>query len=519
MKLVLITGAALALCCAALSARSQPADPWSPAARAQAHWAQQQHLAGQPDTAAWLGKLALRAAPASHPDSAALAGQLAGWLADSGRWDEARELQGLAKSLGLAAFTGPPAVSHGASLAPSLDPTESVWTRSWPHDVPMQADSLAAAEQLQSLLALPRSRHVAKPPRPRAITGELQFHAISSESGLGLLLDGPQGVSVHRIDWPRPERERELGLLLGALARQHGAVASPAPSLLAMLQAAYRRIGAPLDRAAQAAGAQRVVLHVDGVLRELPWAALHDGVDYLGERYAFRVAAPPSNAAPIRGTGPLRLQALGLSQPQAGMPALPGVAQEVCAIVNGPVHGLVGPPHRAGACGQTQGAIDGEAWLDGAFTAQRLSTAVATASQGGRALLHLGTHFDLRPGRMERSSVLLGDGTRWPLARVGELDFSAYALVALAACETGSGGAGAAESLQALLINRGAQAVLASLWRVDDSSTSALMQAFYGHLAKVDPEQALRLAQKQVRSRPGWQAPFHWAGFVIAAGP
>lgn len=120
---------------------------------------------------------------------------------------------------------------------------------------------------------------------------------------------------------------------------------------------------------------------------------------------------------------------------------------------------------------------------------------------------------------MARSSLLLGDGSRWPLARIAALDFSALQLVTLAACDTGSSGSNAGpltESLQDLILQRGAGHVLASLWRVDDASTSALMRAFYRHWGSVPPAVALQRAQAAVRERPEWRAPFHWAGFVLA---
>jgi hypothetical protein len=60
--------------------------------------------------------------------------------------------------------------------------------------------------------------------------------------------------------------------------------------------------------------------------------------------------------------------------------------------------------------------------------------------------------------------------------------------------------------------------VIASLWRVDDRSTSALMRALYAALARgTPPAAALQQAQAQVRDTPGgaWRHPFHWAGFTF----
>lgn len=477
---------------AAATAWAQPA--------ATAAWAGQQRDAGRHDIAVWLGKRALQALPATDPEASALGLRLAGWLAEDGRWDEARRFQAWAQAAQLAAFVGD--AGHPAAAVPAVefDAWEQGWSAAWPAGLPLEPPQATA---LAPLLAAPRPRAVPRPPVPRATAGELWVAVIGSPMGLQLSLDNGSRVERATLAWPAAEREHELAALALALGRSGRAT-------LGSLQGLYRRVGAPIEAAARAAGARQVVLQVDGSLRELPWSALHDGQAFLGERLAFRLATAGVAAVPVAPDG--RLQALGVSVARDGEPALPGVAQELCAIVAGPVHGLSAPPQ---ACGQ--GVLDGEAWLDDSFTAERLVGAVAAGRARGGALLHLGTHFDLRPGRMARSTLLLGDGSRWPLERVAALDFSGHALVTLAACETGSAGAGAAESLQGLILHRGAQAVLASLWRVGDASTSALMQAFYRHLRQAGPAEALRRAQHEVRQRPGWAAPFHWAGFVIAS--
>ena len=59
------------------------------------------------------------------------------------------------------------------------------------------------------------------------------------------------------------------------------------------------------------------------------------------------------------------------------------------------------------------------------------------------AVLHIGTHFVLRPGNMSRSWLMLGDGGRLPIERLRALDLGAPGLVTLSACETAVPGGGA----------------------------------------------------------------------------
>lgn len=495
-------------------------------------WAMQWQAQGRAATAIWLGKRALAAAPADAPLMPVWSQTLIGWLIEAARLDEARALGERERAAALARFvddTRDPA----AALPPvPFDADETAWTAAWPPGLPAAPDAPGALAAWQALPSRPQARQGLTAGAPRATPAParstaplLRVHALPLAERLLLLLDDGRNVTPWWLHWPQAQREQELGAVLSALAEPTPA-AAPTP-LLAGLRSLHQRFGALIERAARRAGAREIELHAGGALRALPWAALLADAGYLGERLAVRVAplAPARRAAgaarPTTGPATARatatLRALGVSRASAGLPALPGVVDEVCGIVAGPVHGLA---VAARDCGP--GVVGGEGWLDEAFTAERLVEAVTRPAGGAPGLLHLGTHFDLRPGRMARSSLLLGDGSRWPLARIAALDFSALQLVTLAACDTGSrGGSGSAseaftDSLQDLILQRGAGHVLASLWRVDDASTSALMRAFYGHWGSAAPAVALQRAQAAVRERPEWRAPFHWAGFVLA---
>ncbi|MFA6262539.1 MAG: CHAT domain-containing protein, partial [Bacteroidia bacterium] len=387
-------------------------------------------------------------------------------------------------------------------------PADPAWLAGARAALREMADTAAAAADATSS----RGSFLRTAPAP---SETLRVHAIVAESHLTLVFETPGSVQARQVAWRRADATQEIGALLGAMDRHEAA--------LPQLQALYRRIGAPIAEAARSVGARRIVLFGDDVLRYLPMAALHDGQAYLGEQFTLLQQARPLDSA-ARGMAvrvPV-LQAVGVSRPLPGQPALPGVAREVCAIVAGPVRGLTDVDS---ACGSGAGVVPGEGWLNEEFTARRFSDATARAGAGGGgAMLHVGTHFDLRPGQMARSSLLLGDGSRLTLDTIARLDFRGHDLVTLSACETGLGGAAGSdgrevEGLNLLLVRRGARAVLASLWRVDDRSTSALMAVFYRELASTDVAEALRRAQDAVRANPDWRAPFHWAGFYVTVRP
>ena len=80
-------------------------------------------------------------------------------------------------------------------------------------------------------------------------------------------------------------------------------------------------------------------------------------------------------------------------------------------------------------------------------------------------------------------------------------------LAVLSACETGLGESGGGEGvygLQRAFHVAGCKNVIASLWKVDDDATQALMTLFYRNLweKKLDPAEALRQAQLTLYRNP-----------------
>src|ERR1035438_9645631 len=93
-------------------------------------------------------------------------------------------------------------------------------------------------------------------------------------------------------------------------------------------------------------------------------------------------------------------------------------------------------------------------------------------------------------------------------------------LVTLSACETAIGKEALGERMLGLshaFLYAGAQRVVASLWKVEDSATAKLMEYFYRGLYKrrLTPPAALAAAQIEIRRDPRWRQPYYWASFVI----
>lgn len=99
----------------------------------------------------------------------------------------------------------------------------------------------------------------------------------------------------------------------------------------------------------------------------------------------------------------------------------------------------------------------------------------------------------------------------------GLLNLQGTELVVLSACETGLGEVQAGEGIYGLQRSfqlAGAQAVITSLWRVDDSATQLLMSTFYRlWLSGISKQAAFRQAQLQVRQQ--YPEPYYWGAFVL----
>jgi hypothetical protein len=105
------------------------------------------------------------------------------------------------------------------------------------------------------------------------------------------------------------------------------------------------------------------------------------------------------------------------------------------------------------------------------------------------------------------------------LPDIYNLDLSAE-LAVLSACQTALGEDVQGEGLVGLthsFMSAGAKSVVASLWKVDDRATAALMADFYDAMLQkgMTPAAALRYAKLKISREKQWSVPYYWAGFVL----
>ncbi|MBD0361620.1 MAG: CHAT domain-containing protein [Coleofasciculus sp. C3-bin4] len=242
-----------------------------------------------------------------------------------------------------------------------------------------------------------------------------------------------------------------------------------------------------------------LVFVLDGSLRNLPMAALHDGKQYLIEQY--RIAIAPSlqlfNPQSLALTQ-LKVLVGGLTQGSQEFSALPGVKQEVSEI---------------------SAEVPATTLLDQQFTAAAVQAKVKTQSF---SVMHLATHGQFS-SKASETFLLTWDG-RLDVKQLSTLlanrdlpDSPPIELLVLSACQTAKGDKRAALGLAGVAVRSGARSTLATLWTVSDESTADFMAQFYQELLKpqVTKAEAVRLAQLHLLKTPKYSHPYYWGAFIL----
>lgn len=157
-----------------------------------------------------------------------------------------------------------------------------------------------------------------------------------------------------------------------------------------------------------------------------------------------------------------------------------------------------------------------EPLLEGQVTRAAFAGAVAE-----RDVLHFQGHAQYARDEPLNSRLTLADGDL--TARdVFALPGLRAELVTLAACESAVSEIATGDEPLGLIpafLYAGAGAILATLWRVHQSSTARAMALFYeplvGPATTLDKAQALREAVLNVRRTKGFESPYHWAPFIL----
>lgn len=240
----------------------------------------------------------------------------------------------------------------------------------------------------------------------------------------------------------------------------------------------------------------------DGLLRSIPMAALHDGKQFLIEKYAI-ATTPSLNLINRNKLNQKQLKALALGLTQEftidgrTFNPLPNVAQEIEQVKNI--------------------FLESKGLLNAEFTHDRLQQELAKTSY---PIVHIATHgqFSAEP---EDTFLIMGDGKKLTITELDRLirttakDNKPVDLISLTACQTAVGDERAALGLAGVAIQAGASSALASLWYISDEVTPKVVREFYTSLQQENTSKAKALQQAQKSLIARGEHPAFWSPFII----
>ncbi len=350
-------------------------------------------------------------------------------------------------------------------------------------------------------------------------------YALSMPQQLELVLVLPDGPPIRKV-----VPEANAAALKKTLAEFRTAVTDVTDfhAYRAPAQQLYQWMIAPLESHLEALGIDTLIFCRDAGLRLVPMAALHDGQQFLVEKYSIG-SIPSVSLTNSRYKAVKDAQVLGMGASLfEKLTPLPAVPMELKVI--------------------TQQLWTGQFFLNEDFTVNNLK-----AQRQPFGIVHLATHADFQPGNADNAYIQLWD-SQLKMNQLRQMNWHQppqVELLVLSACRTALGDVDAELGFAGLAVHAGVKSALASLWYVSDEGTLALMSGFYQHLRQEDvtiKAEALRRAQlamlhKQVRlendqlqgfeqlgsiplppelagqGNRDFSHPYYWAAFTMIGSP
>ncbi|MEO1300333.1 MAG: CHAT domain-containing protein, partial [Cyanobacteria bacterium J06636_16] len=308
------------------------------------------------------------------------------------------------------------------------------------------------------------------------------FYPLILEDRLELVLVLPEGPPLR---YPVAVSSQDLNQ---AIVNFGQALKTPSSDIQPLAQELYSWLIAPMSAQLEQAGIEALIYAPDGALRYIPLAALHDGEQYLTQRFNISHITAASltdlNVQPQPQERQLLAAAcadceftINVGATQFDFPDLPFTEVEVKTLAE-----------------QLAGV---DILLNQEFNSDALQ------NLSSYDVVHLATHAAFVTGSPDESFIVFGSGETISLRDIKrEWTLDNAELVVLSACETAVGSTDLGSGIEILglgyrIEQAGAQATLASLWQVSDGGTQKLMQAFYAAMQQgMSKSAALQAAQQ-----------------------
>jgi len=268
-------------------------------------------------------------------------------------------------------------------------------------------------------------------------------------------------------------------------------------------QRLYRWLIAPLLPLLEQHDIHTLVFVPEDILNALPFAALHDGKDFIIQKFAVAIT-PTLNLTESVQTeklSPSKTKVLlnALTEAVQNYPQLPYVPKEIQTV---------------------------EKWyhpdtlLDEEFTSENFRKNLEKSRYD---LIHIISHAEFAEN-VDESFILTHDGQLTLKDLQEGIESHQHQqpveLLILSACNTAKGDQGwTALGLSGIALKAGTRSALATLWKVDDRATYHLINKFYFNLNsppnKLSNVQALQATQQDFLELKYFHHPFYWASLAL----
>lgn len=338
------------------------------------------------------------------------------------------------------------------------------------------------------------------------------FYAIILKDRLEVVLKLPKQEKLQHYRTRIPQNEVENILI--ELRSYLSDVAKTASDINTLSQKVYDWLIRPGQTKLAESNVKTLVFVLDGLLRNIPMAVLYDAdnKEYLVQKYPIALTPGLQLLSPKPFTQiKLNVITAGISERRKfdddkEFEALPNVPIELKKI---------------------QSTLPrSQLLLNQDFIKTNLQKQIETAKFN---IVHIATHgqFSSNP---EETFILTWD----KLLKVRELDqllrinrsdnSVPIELLILSACETAAGDNRATLGLAGVAVRAGARSTLATLWPVNDESTSEFMAQLYRELinsdnndnmTKAEAVQKAQIAMLTNQDQKDWKLPYYWAAYVL----
>ncbi len=358
-----------------------------------------------------------------------------------------------------------------------------------------------------------------------------------------LLVRYANHISAYRIPQGQTQIHQQVNALISAIESF-----KPAPQAHSLYDALIK----PLQAELQQQNITTLIYLPDGALRQIPLGLLHDGQQYLIERYAIATIPGLSLLTqPLLQKNKHDIVLAGMSQPG------PVVDELLRSNIN-----LFAPVEENRSLGNArrglvlQNSTDSDRGLtegnERALRAQQLQEDLALPGVSvelqnlahlsevpaleneqfqretfiqrvneGHSLIHIASH-GFFSGDPDQSFIMAYDKliTMQQLSQIFKTEaFSERPvdLVTLSACQTAEGDDRSPLGLSGVVLQTGVKSVVGTLWPVADEAALQFFSEFYKHYQQPgeNKAQALQHAQVQLLKQENMQHPLFWAPFIL----